>query len=129
MASKKTKNTNPLIGSQAKPIILDNTTKIDIDVNKKFIDGVIDAGLSNQLDVSALDQFTSISSSRDQIYQLIDTMCQDSAVSSIVRTYADEVCEVSDNGHIIWAESDDPNVSKFVNYILNVINVDKKIFG
>lgn len=129
MANKKLKNQNPLIGSQAKPVILDTTTKLDIDVNKKFIDNVIDAGLNNQLDTSAIDQFTSISNARDQVYQLIDTMCQDSAVSSIVRTYADEVCEVSDNGHIVWAESEDPNISKFVNYILNVINVDKKIFG
>ena len=56
-------------------------------------------------------------------------MCQDSAVSSIVRTYSEDVCETGDNGHIVWCESSDPNTAKFVNYLLNVMNVDKKIFG
>lgn len=120
---------SPLIGSQAKPTVLDSTTKLDIDTNKSLIDNVIEAGLSSSLDISALDQFTSISNARDQIYQLIDTMCQDSAVSSIVRTYAEDVCDAADSGHIVWCESDDPKISKFVNYLLNVMNVDKKIFG
>lgn len=59
------------------------------------------AGLRSTLDTSTLDKFTTISNSRDQVYQLIDTMCQDSTVSSIVRTYASEVCQTADNGHIV----------------------------
>lgn len=125
----KTATNSPLIGHQAKPVVLDSTTKLDIDTTKSLVDNIIEAGLSHSLDASALDNFTQISNARDQIYQLIDTMCQDSAVSSIVRTYAEDVCEVSDNGHIVWCESADPNIARFVNYLLNVMNVDKKIFG
>ena len=119
---------NPLIGNQATPTILDDTTKIDIDVNKILPDNIIEAGLNGGLNIAALENFTSISNNRDQIYQLIDTMCKDSTVASIVRTYAEDVCEVADNGHIVWCESQDPKVSKFVNYLLNVMNVDKNIF-
>ena len=126
---KPRKPKSTLIGNQAKPTVLDSTTKLDIDTNKVLIDNIIEAGLNSQLDISALENFTSISNSRDQVYQLIDTMCQDSAVSSIVRTYAEDVCETADDGHIVWCESSDPNISKFVNYLLNVMNVDKKIFG
>ena len=54
-------------------------------------------------------------------------MCNDSAVSAIVRTYTDDVCEMADNGHIVWCESSDPNISRFVNYLLNIMNVDKQI--
>ena len=125
----KTATNSPLIGRQAKPTILDSTTKLDIDTSKSMVDNIIEAGLSHTLDVSALENFTSISNARGQIYQLIDTMCQDSAVSSIVRTYSEDVCETADNGHIVWCESTDPDVAKFVNYLLNVMNVDKKIFG
>lgn len=125
----KTATNSPLIGHQAKPVVLDSTTKLDIDTTKSLVDNIIEAGLSNTLDAGALENFTQISNARDQIYQLIDTMCQDSAVSSIVRTYAEDVCETSDNGHIIWCESTDPNIARFVNYLLNVMNVDKKIFG
>ena len=134
MADKKTnraqKNTNsPLIGNQAKPTILDNTTKIDIDVDKILVDSIIGAGLSGGLDTSEIENFTSISNARDQVYQLIDTMAKDSTVSSILRTYSEDVCEPADNGHVVWCESNDPNISKFVNYLLNVMNVDKNIYS
>lgn len=120
---------SPLIGHQAKAVTLDTTTKLDIDIDKNFLADIIDAGLASKLDISALDNFTTMANSRDQIYQLIDTMMQDSTVSAIVRTYAEDVCEPNDNGHIIWAESEDEKVSKFVNYLLNVMNADKYIFG
>lgn len=125
--SKKPKSS--LIGNQAKPTVLDSTTKLDIDTNKVLMDNIIEAGLKSTLDTAALEHFTSISNSRDQIYQLIDTMCQDSAVSSIVRTYTEDVCEPAESGHVVWCESSDPQISKFVNYLLNVINVDKNIFS
>ena len=128
--TKKSKTVkSPLLGSQTKPVTLDSTTKINLDITKSLIDNIIEAGLSSRLDVSNLERFTSISNSRDQVYQLIDTMCQDAAVTSIVRLYAEDATEISDTGHIVWCESPDPNISKFVNYLLNVINVDKNIFS
>jgi hypothetical protein len=127
--TKTKKPKSSLIGNQAKPTVLDSTTKLDIDTNKVLMDNIIEAGLNSTLDTAALERFTTISNSRDQIYQLIDTMCQDSAVSSIVRTYTEDVCEPADSGHVVWCESPDPQISKFVNYLLNVINVDKNIFS
>ena len=125
----KKKQSNPLVGSQAQPTTLTATTALDIDTNKTLIDNIIEAGLSSQLDIAALENFTSIANSRDQIYQLIDTMAQDASVAAILKTYAENVCEPADNGHIIWAESKDPDISKFVNYILNTMNADKNIYG
>ena len=98
---KPSKSKSSLIGNQAKPVVLDSTTKLDIDTNKVLIDNIIEAGLQSKLDISAIDKFTSISNARDQVYQLIDTMCNDSAVSAIVRTYTDDVCEMADNGRIV----------------------------
>ena len=125
----KKKQSNPLVGSQAQPTTLDNTTTLDIDTKKILADNIIEAGLSSKLDIAKLENFTSISNSRDQIYQLIDTMAQDSSVSAILKTYAENVCEPADNGHVIWAESNDPNISKFVNYMLNTMNADKNMYG
>ena len=121
--------TSSLVGRQAQPTTLDNTTTLDIDVKKILIDNIIEAGLSSKLDIAKLENFTSISNSRDQIYQLIDTMAQDSSVSAILKTYAENICEPADNGHVIWCESDDPNISKFVNYMLNTMNADKNMYG
>jgi hypothetical protein len=131
MAENKTKKkqSNPLVGSQAQPTTLDNTTALDIDTKKVLADNIIEAGLSRQLDIAALENFTSVSNSRDQMYQLIDSMAQDSSVSAILKTYAENVCEPADNGHVIWCESNDPKISKFVNYMLNVMNADKNMYG
>ena len=123
------KQSSPLVGSQAQPTTLDQTTTLDIDTKKILVDNIIEAGLSSKLDIAKLENFTNISNSRDQIYQLIDTMAQDSSVSAILKTYAENVCEPSDNGHIIWAESNDPKISKFINYILNTMNADKNMYG
>lgn len=125
----KKKQSSPLVGSQAQPTTLDNTTTLDIDTQKILADNIIEAGLSSQLDITKLENFTSISNSRDQIYQLIDTMAQDSSVSAILKTYAENVCEPADNGHVIWCESNDPKISKFINYMLNTMNADKNMYG
>ena len=126
---KTKKVNNPLIGATAQPTVLDNTTKLDIDTNKTLLDNIIDASIKGGLDISALEDFTSISNSRDQLYQMIDSMAQDSSVASILRTFTEDVCDPNDNGHIVWCESQDPKISKFVNYLLNVMNVDKNIYG
>lgn len=127
--TSQNKQSSPLVGSQAQPTTLDNTTVLDIDTKKVLADNIIEAGLSRKLDIAALESFTSISNSRDQIYQLIDTMAQDSSVSAILKTYAENVCEPADNGHVIWCESTDPQVSRFINYMLNVMNADKNMYG
>ena len=130
MAENKPKEqSNPLVGSQAQPTTLDNTTTLDIDVKKTLADNIIEAGLSSQLDIAKLENFTSISNSRDQIYQLIDTMAQDASVAAILKTYAENVCEPADNGHVIWCESNEPSISKFINYILNTMNADKNMYS
>ena len=125
----KKKASNPLVGSQTQPVTLDNTTTLDIDVKNSLAENIIEAGLTSKLDIAALENFTSISNARDQVYQLIDTMSQDSSVAAILRTYAEDVCEPADNGHVIWCEANDPKISKFVNYMLNIMNADKNMYS
>lgn len=125
----KKKTSNPMVGRGTQPITLDNTTTLDIDTKNTLADNIIEAGLSSKLDMSALENFTNISNARDQIYQLIDTMAQDSSVAAILRTYTEDVCEPADNGHVIWCEANDPKISKFVNYILNIMNADKNMYS
>lgn len=123
---KKTKSS--LVGSVAQPTVLSADPKIGIDTSKVLVDNIIEAGINGGLNTSDLESFTTISNARDRIYQLIDTMSQDSTVSAIVRTYAEDVCAVADNGHVMWCESDDTNISKYVNYLLNIMNVDKNLY-
>ena len=62
---------------------------------------MIMAGLSHRVDTEELNRFTTMSDSRDTMYQQLDIMFQDSTVSAICRTYTEDVCEAADSGHII----------------------------
>jgi hypothetical protein len=123
------KNTSYAVGSQAVATTLDTSTKLDIDTSKRIVDDILLGSRGNGINTSEIEKFTSIANSRDQIYTIIDTMAKDSAVASILKTFADSACEPNDHGKIVWCESNDSKISKFVNYLLGVINVDKKIYG
>lgn len=101
---------------------------IGIDTQEVLFDNIANAGLSSQLDISALESFTQVSQSRDTIYSMLDTMSQDSIVSAVLETYAEDATEYNDNGRIVWAESNDNEVLKYITYLLDTIGADKHIY-
>ena len=101
---------------------------IGIDTQEVLFDNIANAGLSSQLDVSALQSFTQVSQSRDQMYAMLDTMSQDSIVSAVLETYAEDATEYNDNGRIVWVESADNDVLKYITYLLDTIGTDKHIY-
>ena len=123
------KNTSYAVGSQAVATTLDKTTKLDIDTTKQIVDDILIGSRGNGINTSEIEKFTSIANSRDQIYTIIDTMAKDSSVAAILKTFADSACEPNDHGHTVWCESTDPKISKFINYLLGCVNVDKKVYG
>lgn len=101
---------------------------IGIDVDQQLLNNIVNAGINGTLDIQSLEAFSNISQSRDQIYSLLDTMSQDSTVSAILETYAEDATEYNDQGRIMWAESEDSNISKYTNYLLDSIGVDKHLY-
>ena len=101
---------------------------IGIDTKEVLFNNISDAGLSSQLDVSALESFTQVSQSRDQMYAMLDTMSQDSIVSAVLETYAEDATEYNDNGRVVWAESSNADVAKYITYLLDTIGTDKHIY-
>lgn len=102
--------------------------EIGADVDNVFFENLVGAGLQSSLDISTLKNFTSVSQRRDQVYELIDTMTQDSTVAVALETFAEEATEYNDNQQIVWVTSDDDNVRHYIEYLLAKINVDKHIF-
>lgn len=102
--------------------------EVGIDTGNHFLLDLIQAGESNQLDATALNQFTTVSQGRDSIYSLIDTMCEDPIISAVLETYAEDATEENDNGRIVWAESNDPDTAKYINFLLDSASVDKNVY-
>ena len=102
---------------------------IGIDLNDTVFNNIISEGTSSHnLDLSALESFTQVSQSRDQIYSLLDTMGEDVTVAAVLETYAEDATEYNDQGQIVWAEANDANIAKFVSFLLDSMNVDKNIY-
>lgn len=103
--------------------------QIGVDTQGKFFENIITAGINNQLDMSSLDSFLTTSRSRDQVYSLIDQMGEDPTIAAVLETYAEDATETNENGDIIWAESDDSDISKFINYVLKAMKVNKNAYS
>lgn len=102
--------------------------EIGVDLNNTVYSNIVNVGLNGGLDLSAIESFTQVSQSRESIYQLIDTMCQDSRVSAVLETYAEDATETNDKGKVVWVESNDENVGKYVTFLLDSLNVDKNSY-
>ena len=102
--------------------------KQDVDLNKTLYDNIINAAECSQLDLNAFDSLNQTANNRNELYNMIDAMCEDGIISAIVETYAEDATERNDAGNIVWVESPDPDVAKCVEYFLDTLNVNKNIY-
>lgn len=103
--------------------------KIGVDLDNTLSKTILDNAQSSLTDLSALQNFTSVTQTRENIYSIIDSMAEDTTIASVLETYAEDVCEPNDQGQIIWCESSDDNVAKMVTYLLDTMNVDKNAYN
>ena len=100
---------------------------IGVDLNSNLTKTLVSNAEQTLVDTSNLENFLNISQSREQVYELIDTMSQDSTISAIIETYVEDICEPNDRGEIVWCESTKPEVNAYITYLLDTLNVDKHI--
>lgn len=102
--------------------------EIGIDLDNHVLDNITETMETSQFDVNALNSFTQVSRSRNEIYDTLDDMGDDSIIAAVLETYAEDATETNDAGAIVWAESTDGEALKFVTYLLNALNVDKNVY-
>lgn len=102
--------------------------KKDVDLDKTLYSNIIGAALNSQVDLNALNSLNQSAANRNEMYNLIDSMCEDGSVSAVVETYAEDSTEHNDKGDIVWCEASDKNVAAYVEYLLDTLNVNKNIF-
>ena len=100
-----------------------------VDTKNTVFHNIINAAIGGQLDVNSLQSFTSITQSRNTVYGLLDSMCEDATIAAVLETYAKDATEYNDEGQIVWAESSDANIQKYVQFLLDTMNVDKNIYS
>ena len=103
-------------------------TNIGIDTRNVFYDNIVDAGEAHAIDISEINSFSQISNNRETLYQVLDTMGEDPTIASMLEIYTEDATETNDTGRIVWAESSDPDIAKYVEFLLKSLNVDKNIY-
>ena len=101
----------------------------NVDVNQSLFNDIIIAGEDNNLNVPAINTFTSVSRARDSIYDMIDEMAQDATISAVLDIYAADACEPNDRGQVVWVSAEDEKVGKEVEHLLDAMRIDKNAFG
>lgn len=93
----------------------------------KFIqqqgDGKVET--STLLNLNDLDEFRYLTTNKEEEYKVFDEMMADSEVSTVIEMYADEACQYNEDGKIIWAEADDPEVAAYVNGLLDRLRIQE----
>lgn len=102
--------------------------KRDIDLDNTFYENIIDGGMNNVLDLNSFSSLTNTAQNRNELYNVYDSMCQDGTISAVLETYSEDATERNDDGKIVWAESDNAEVGKMVEYLLDTLNIDKHIY-
>ena len=102
--------------------------EIGIDLENTVMSNIADTVETSQLDINALNSFTQVSRSRNEIYDVLDDMGNDSTLAAVLETYAEDATETNDAGDIMWCESPDADAAAYVTYLLNALNVNKNIY-
>lgn len=101
---------------------------IGMDLNNEFYSNIVNGVKASSIDIAKIQSFTQASQTRETIYQLLDTMAEDSSIAAILETYAEDATEADDRGNIVWVESDNDDIVKYITYLLNSIQINKHIY-
>ena len=115
---------NKKIETEPKPKV-----EIGIDLEDQIYNNIIDEGAATSIDISEIERFSTLSQNRNQLYSLIDSMAEDITISAGLEIYAEDVTQKNDKGNIVWVESSDDNIAKYVTFLLNSWKVDKHIYS
>ena len=118
---------NELVGKKINSVPMPKK-EVGIDTDNTMFQNIIDTGVASSLDMASLDGLTNVSQRRDELYTLLDTMADDSTIAAVLETYAEDTTEYNDAGRIMWVESSNADVTKYITYLLDTINVDKHIY-
>lgn len=109
------------------PIAPENKSE-DVGVSNVLYDNIVEVGTSSQFDLSSINSLTQEANTRNEMYNIYDTMCEDGQIGAVVKTYAQDTTQPNDDGNIIWATSSDAKINYLVNYYIDSLNINKDVY-
>ena len=82
---------------------------------------------SSQINTQVLNGFLDTSKRRDNQYDLIDQMCNDSIPAAILELCTEDTVTTNEDNNIVWVTSDNPIIQKSAELVLKSFQVNKNI--
>lgn len=102
--------------------------QIGLENEHSIINDILDTADSSLIDTSVLNSFIDVSRNRDNVYKLVDQMCQDPIPAAILELFTEDTTATNDNKEIVWVTSDDAKIQKTANLYLKAFQVNKNIY-
>lgn len=116
-----------IYSKKIKPIAPENKSE-DVGVSNVLYDNIVEVGTNSQFDLSSINSLTQEANTRNEMYNIYDTMCEDGQIGAVVKTYAQDTTQPNDDGNIIWATSSDAKINYLVNYYIDSLNINKDVY-
>lgn len=91
------------------------------------IQEAIDTG--KRIDLSQLLQVTTLTGDRNVKYSIFEEMVADGRIGAAVEMYANDTVQYGSDGRIMWVESDNSDVYKYVDKLLNDLNIESNLWS
>ena len=82
-----------------------------------------------RIDLTDLLEITTLKGTRNQKYAIFEEMVADGRIGAAVEMYANDTVQYSPDGKIIWVESNDTEVAKYGNKLLEDLNIPENIWS
>lgn len=100
----------------------------DAGISDVMYNNIIQSGINSTIDLSGINSLSQQATTRNEMYNIYDTMCEDGQISAVIKTYAEDATQRNTEGNIVWATSNDSNIAYLINYYIDSLNIDKNIY-
>ena len=118
---------NSIYGNKIKKVTPEGKES-DVGISDVMYDNIIQSGINSTIDLSAINSLSQQATTRNEMYNIYDTMCEDGQISAVIKTYAEDATQRNAEGNIVWATSNDSNIAYLINYYIDSLNIDKNIY-
>lgn len=116
-----------IYNKKIKPVAPD-TKEADVGISDTLYDNILQVGFNSPIDLSSINSLSQQATTRNEMYNIYDTMCEDGQISAVIKTCAEDATQKNNEGNIVWATSNDSNVAYLINYYIDSLNIDKNIY-
>lgn len=118
---------NSIYGNKIKKVTPEGKES-EVGISDVMYDNIIQSGINSTIDLSGINSLSQQATTRNEMYNIYDTMCEDGQISAVIKTYAEDATQRNAEGNIVWATSNDSNIAYLINYYIDSLNIDKNIY-